>query len=166
MASPAPKDTHIQHKDKKVVPKDVEDTPGQDGRRRPAGVSVIAEKGGQHLVKQKDRHDPLDRKEIGLGQGKQRLVRTEQGEEGGVQQEDDQPAYNSQPGHAQQGGGKIFPLPPALALAAGCAEQHGAADASQQAQAVYDIPHRGHHRHCRRSLRAVVLAYHGGVHQP
>lgn len=82
---PGPKDTHIQHKDKKVVPKDVEDTPGQDGRRRPAGVSVISEKGGQHLVKQKDRHYPLDRKKIGLGQGEQRLVSPEQGEKGGVQ---------------------------------------------------------------------------------
>ena len=156
---------HIAGEHEEIIAEYIKNAPGQHAHGGQARVSVIAQEPRQQLVQQEQREHRLDGLHIPLGQGQQRFIRAEEGENGPLKAPYPHPCQGSQYHRADGRCGKIlvFAAVPAAAATPG-AEQHAAADAHQQAQAVDNVPQRCYHRQGRRTLRPLILPHHSHIH--
>ena len=159
-------DAHIAGEYEEVVTEDVENAACEHACGRKTGVAVVAQEGCQHLVKQEKRHNELDRQHIALREREQRIRRAEQPQHGHVEKRDHDPPQRRKDHRQAERGGEIlvFVLVAGFPAAAQRGEQHRAADARQQAEAVDDVPNRRDDRERRRAVRTLVLADHRHVH--
>ena len=117
---------HIAGEYEKVVAEDVENTARKHARGRKAGVAVVAQEGGKHLVEQEERHHKLDREDVILREREQRVRRAEQPQHGRVKKGNDNPPQRGKKHRQAERSSKIFVfvLMAGFAAAAQRGEQH------------------------------------------
>ena len=157
---------HVAGEHEKVITENIEDAPGQYAEGSQARIIVVPQEGCQHLIEQVQGEDPQDGGHVGFGHGQQRFIRTEEGEYRFFKAEDAHPAQSGQQHRANDGDGKILHFTAVMDSVAASlgTENHTAADAHQQPQAVDDVPHRGYHCQCCRAVGTVILPHHGHIH--
>ena len=159
------KNAHITAEYKENIAENVENSPGQYCQSSPTRIAVGLQKEHQHLIDEKQREHEFHRPQVGLCQRQQLRVRAEEGQDGGLEAPDAEPGKHRQHRRADDRGGKIliFRAVPGAAAPAG-AENHAAARAQKQTQAIDQVPTGSHYRQSRGTLRPLVLTHHRRVH--
>ena len=158
-------DAHVAGENEEVIAENVENAAGQDAEGGKAGAFVIAQEGRHHLIKKIQGEHIFNGAHIRLRQHQQGAVGAEEGEDGAVKEDDAHPSQRSQHHGADEGRREILVFAAVACFAAPPdAEEHAAAGAHEQAEAVDDVPDRCNDGQRRRSLRPLILPDHGHVH--
>ena len=151
---------HVAGENEEIIAEDIEDAAGEHADRRKAGIVIVAQERGQHLVKQEERKHDFDGAHVFHGQRKKRFIRAEEGQNRALKAENADPREEGEKNRADDGRGEKLVFVAAALAAALHAENDAAADAHQQAEAVNHIPDRGDDSQRRRAARPLILADH------